>query len=209
MSAVGPSVTDGATESVRVPTLTVSVTPVLSYALAHNRIAVVHRVDIGNPGPDVGRRHCGSRSRTPPVRSVPPPISWWICGPAGRPRSPSRACGWTRRRWPGSTSNDPAASGSACWSTAPSSPNTSNRCRSWRRDNGWRCPNCWAWRCWPPSSCRITRRSTACSPTPCRACCSSAPGTRRMQGYQAGPERVDETVQSDLRGDAGHGRSGT
>ena len=59
MSAVGPSVTDGATESLRVPTLTVSVTPVLSYALAYNRIAVVHRVDIANPGPATG---CGDPS---------------------------------------------------------------------------------------------------------------------------------------------------
>lgn len=35
------------------PTLRVAVTSVLSYALAHNRIAVVHRIDIANPGPPV------------------------------------------------------------------------------------------------------------------------------------------------------------
>ena len=66
MSAAGPPVTDdaspdGGTDPVATPptgagqpTLTVSVTPVLSYALAYNRIAVVHRVDISNPGPDIG-----------------------------------------------------------------------------------------------------------------------------------------------------------
>jgi len=36
------------------PMLTVTATPVLSYALAHNHIAVVHRVDIDNAGPAVG-----------------------------------------------------------------------------------------------------------------------------------------------------------
>src|SRR4029077_4262133 len=69
LSAAGPPFTDDASpvaeagasagethvaaaEKAR-PTLTVAVTPVLSYALAYNRIAVVHRVDISNPGPDV------------------------------------------------------------------------------------------------------------------------------------------------------------
>ncbi len=70
MSAAGPPITDdaspvapadaraeaadGAAAEVARPTLTIAVTPVLSYALAYNRIAVVHRVDINNPGPDVG-----------------------------------------------------------------------------------------------------------------------------------------------------------
>jgi len=36
------------------PTLQVTITPVLSYALAYNHIAVVHRVDITNPGPAIG-----------------------------------------------------------------------------------------------------------------------------------------------------------
>ena len=35
------------------PTVVLQVTPVVSYALAHNRIAVVHRVEIINPGPAV------------------------------------------------------------------------------------------------------------------------------------------------------------
>ena len=68
LSAAGPPMTDNVLpnggpdspaassplEPPATPTLAVSVTPVLSYALAYNRIAVVHRVDISNPGPDIG-----------------------------------------------------------------------------------------------------------------------------------------------------------
>ena len=76
MSEAGPPATDVATSTgqrlVRAPRApsisvpprsprtgrrrrcSVTVTPVLSYALAHNRIAVVHRVEIANPGAAVG-----------------------------------------------------------------------------------------------------------------------------------------------------------